>query len=239
MEPGLIVLLGILGIAVIGAIAYFSWLAEKKRREALFALAVSLGCEYSIEDPLNIPSLLSNIKLFTQGHSREAKNVIRGKVAGRDVLAFDFKYETTETSTDSKGHTTTRDVDHWFSACLHPLECPLPYLMIRPEGLLDKVAGFFGFEDIDFESDEFSRKFQVKSDDRKFAYDVCHPQMMSWLLANAGNFSIELIDSSLVLTTGRRWSTPEFHSALCFSARFFELIPEHVWREYRERAGAK
>jgi hypothetical protein len=231
MEPGLIVLLGILGIAVIGAIAYFSWLAEKKRREALFALAVSLGCEYSIEDPLNIPSLLSNIKLFTQGHSREAKNVIRGKVAGRDVLAFDFKYETTETSTDSKGHTTTRDVDHWFSACLHPLECPLPYLMIRPEGFLDKVAGFFGFEDIDFESDEFSRKFQVKSDDRKFAYDVCHPRMMEWLLANRG-WHIEFISGYMVLTTGEQTWTPEsFRAAIDFTTTFLNQIPQFVWQD--------
>jgi len=227
----MIVLIGI-GIAVlIGLVIYFSWLAEKKRREALSQLATRMGLAYYPVDPLGIPALLAGIPMFCRGHSRLARNVLRGTVRSRDLILFDFKYTTTETRTDSKGRTSTRQVDHWFSACVHPLECPLPYLLIRPEGFFDKVADFFGFEDIDFESDEFSRKFRVKSDDRKFAYDVCHPRMMEWLLANRG-WHLELVSGYLVVTAGERtWTPEEFTSAIDFALTFFDQIPQFVWKE--------
>lgn len=41
--------------------------------------------------------------------------------------------------------------------------------------------GNFGI-DIDLESIEFSDAFVIKSADRRFAYDICHTQMMEYLL---------------------------------------------------------
>ena len=41
----------------------------------------------------------------------------------------------------------------------------VPALLNRREGMFDKIAGAFGFDDIDYESAEFSRRFQVKSAD--------------------------------------------------------------------------
>ena len=58
-----------------------------------------------------------------------------------------------------------------------------PHLFLRTEGLLDRIAGFIGFDDIDFESEEFSKRYFCKSDDRQFAYAVIHPQMMEWLMS--------------------------------------------------------
>ena len=59
----------------------------------------------------------------------------------------------------------------------------LPDLFIRREGIFDSVKRAFGFDDIDFESAEFSKRFFVKSSDKRFAYDVIHPKMMEFLLA--------------------------------------------------------
>jgi hypothetical protein len=221
-------------IALIIVFAYLGHLAEKKRREALAALAASCGLTYSLEDPLDLPGRLGHIHAFNRGHDRKAKNVLEGTWQGREVVAFDFKYTTTETSTNSKGHTTTREVDHWFSACVHPLELSFPSLSIRPEGFFDKIGDFLGFDDIDFESDEFSRRFRVTSDDRKFAYDVCHPRMMEWLLARRG-WHMELVGGCFVLTDGGTWKPEKFRAALDFTAQFFAQIPEFVWREWREK----
>jgi hypothetical protein len=54
------------------------------------------------------------------------------------------------------------------------------------EGLLAKAAtALLGNEDeIEFESAEFSRIYCVRSGDKRFAYDVCNPQMMEYLLVN-------------------------------------------------------
>lgn len=55
-------------------------------------------------------------------------------------------------------------------------------MLIRPEGIFDKVAGTFGFDDVDFDSAEFSRRFYMTSSDKRFAYDLLYPQMMGFLL---------------------------------------------------------
>jgi hypothetical protein len=46
------------------------------------------------------------------------------------------------------------------------------------------IGQFIGFEDIDFESAEFSREFCVRSKDKRFAHDVCNTRMIEYLLAN-------------------------------------------------------
>ena len=62
-----------------------------------------------------------------------------------------------------------------------------PRVAIGPESLRAKIAAAFGVgDDIHFESAEFSRTFCVRSPDKKFAYDVCPPQMMEYLMANRG-----------------------------------------------------
>jgi hypothetical protein len=233
----LLVVFAAAGVAtLVGVGIYLRWLWEKKRREEFARLAAALSLSFSPEDPFGLPGRLGHIHAFSRGDSHRASNVLHGAYRGREIIAFDYKYTTTHTSTDSKGRTTTRNVDHHFSACLHPLECRFPRLLLRPEGFFDKVADFFGFDDIDFESDEFSRKFRVTSDDRKFAYDVCHARMMEWLLTNRG-WHAEMVGGYFVLTDGRRWSAPEFHSAISFAWKFFEMIPEFVWKEYREKTG--
>jgi len=34
------------------------------------------------------------------------------------------------------------------------------------------------------ESEEFNRAFKIKTAQNKFAYDVLHPRMMEWMLAD-------------------------------------------------------
>ena len=211
---------------------------EEERRRALAALAAEHGLDFTLDDPVGLPARLGSIGPFNDGHDPEASNVMIGDCGGIKLVLFDYKYTTTETSTDSKGRTTTRDVDHHLSACIHALEGPYPDLLIRHEGFGDKVAGFFGAEDVDFESDEFSRTFYVKGADRKFAYDICHPRMMEWLLANPG-WHVEMTDGLFVLRTEDRWKPEEFRAAIDFATRFFALIPDFVRREYQERAGAQ
>ena len=53
---------------------------------------------------------------------------------------------------------------------------------IRAEHWGDKLVQAIGFDDIDFESAEFSRKFFVKSPDKRWAYDVIHQETMDYLL---------------------------------------------------------
>ena len=106
-----------------------------------------------------------------------------------------------------------------------------PPLLIRPEGFFDKIAGAFGFDDIDFESVEFSKRFYVKSTDKRFAYDVLHPRMMQFLLDERPPM-LDIEDGSLCLGgEKKRWATGEFANKLDFLRKFCDLWPRHLVKD--------
>ena len=78
------------------------------------------------------------------------------------VKMGDFNYKVTR-STGKGSNTTTYRLSYLI---LHLPFALTPDLLIRREGVFDKIAGAIGFDDIDFESAEFSRRFYVKSSDR-------------------------------------------------------------------------
>jgi hypothetical protein len=129
----------------------------------------------------------------------------------------------------SRSGKSRRTTTHEFSYVIVDLPYErLPTLFIRREGIFDAVAGAFGFDDIDFESAEFSKRFHVKSDDKRFAYDVIHPAMIEFLLAGDAPM-IDVEESKCCLSDGRRkWSTVEFRKNLLWAEQFFALWPKHL-----------
>lgn len=105
----------------------------------------------------------------------------------------------------------------------------MPDVQLRAENMLDKVAGFLGFDDIDFESAEFSRRFHVKSSDKRFAYDLIDPQMMEFLLGQKTPL-IDLGDNAFVLSYGRstRLGVDDYRSLLAWAREFLGHWPRVV-----------
>ena len=136
----------------------------------------------------------------------------------------DFTYKVTTHSGKSSSTRTYR-----FSYLIVHLPFGrVPDLLIRREGLFDKLAGAFGFDDIDFESAEFSRRFFVKSTDKRFAYDVIHPRMMEFLLAGEPP-AIDIEYGRCCLSNGRRrWEPHEFKGRVDWIRRFFDHWPDHL-----------
>ncbi len=207
MGPFVIILIV---VGVVGAIL-FGWYFEKKRREELAAMAARLGLRYAPDKDRGLAEEFGFLDKLAQGSNRYAFNVMQGQYQEQAVWAFDYHYETH--STDSKGNRHTHD--HYLSVFVLGLPRNFPELRIVPEGLLSKLAQAFGYADIDFESDEFSRAFCVRSPDRKFAYDVCNPRMMEFLLANR-DLCVEIENDILALV---------FDGKLCV-----ELIPTNFDR---------
>lgn len=94
--------------------------------------------------------------------------------------------------------------------------------------MLSKIAQAFGYEDVDFESAEFSRAFCVRAKDKKFAYDVCHAQMMEYLLANR-DLSIEIENRALALAFGTRLSAADIESNLHRLLEIRSRLPEYLF----------
>jgi hypothetical protein len=159
-----LVIIGIIA-AVIVVAAVFGHVAAKKRREAMTALAARLGLRFDPSRNRDLARRFQFLDKLRSGENRYAFNVLSGRYRDHDVMAFDYHYETH--STDSKGRRQTHH--HYFSFFILLMPLSFPELTIAREGFFSKVAQAFGYDDIEFESHEFSRKFCVRSKDKKFA----------------------------------------------------------------------
>jgi hypothetical protein len=220
MEPLIIVCV----IAVIVTVAILSYLAAQKRRQAMMALAAKLGLRFDPQKNWDLAERYSFLKKLRAGSNRYAFNTLSGNYQERDVTAFDFHYETH--STDSKGNRETQH--HYFSCFLLHLPRSFPELTICREGILSKIAQAFGYEDIDFESAEFSRKFCVRSPDKKFAYDVCNARMIEYLLANR-DLTIEIDQDTLALTFDSQLDLAKIEPNLNRLVMLRSLMPEYLF----------
>ncbi len=220
---GIIFIIILFALLVIGG-AIYSFFAAKKRREELFELAARLGLQFRSENDYSLADRFGFLDKLAQGSNRYAFNVLSGNYREKQVVVFDYHYETH--STDSKGHQQTHH--HYFSFFILLLPMSFPELKITREGLLSKIAQALGYDDIDFESAEFSRTFCVRSNDRKLAYDICNAQMMEYLLANR-DLSIEIEGPALALAFDTRLSAPQIEANL---QRLLEIrlrLPEYLF----------
>lgn len=225
--PALMVLLV---IAAVGGIIYVAWLMEKRRREAMARLASKLGYGFSARDGWGIPGRYGQIDLFRRGHSRRARNVINGERDGAAVKIFDYRYTTGSGKNKS---THSRNV-----MIVEMPEQRFPELFIRRESFFDKVAAAVGFDDIDFESHEFSRKFYVKSRDKRFAYDVVDARAKA--LASTGSPESQAKDENELVDKLRQLTAVvERYPDLKASRNYLELQKELANTENRIQAARR
>ena len=227
MAP-LVVLIIVAVLLVGGVVAYLGYLAEKKRREAMAGLAARLGWYFDPSKDRSHDEEYAHFEIFRRGHSRAAYNTLTGDVEidGRRWAAKmgDFIYKVTRHT----GKTTTTQTYRFSYLILHLPFTSVPNMLVRPEGMFDKLAGAFGFDDIDFESAEFSRRFHVKSSDKRFAYDVIDPRMMEFLMAGDPP-TVDIEFGRCCLSDGRRrWEPDQFERQLAWARAFFDRWPDHV-----------
>ena len=210
-------------IVIIAAIIY-SGRAAKKRREEMALLAARLGLRYSADQDPYYATRFGFLNRLKEGSNRYAFNILSGNYLGNEILAFDYHYETY--STDNKGN---RRTDHYyFSFFICNLPLAFPELTIAREGMLSKIAQTFGYDDIDFESAEFSGKFCVRSKDKKFAYDVCNALMIDYLLANP-DLNIEIEATALAIGFGFRLSAAQIEMNLNRLVKIRSLLPDYLF----------
>ena len=216
--------------ALVVTIGVFAYRAHKKRMEALTAWAQQLGFSFDESHDSSFDDHYAEFSQLRQGSNRYAYNVMQGEYRGRGAGAFDYHYVTY--SKDSKGNTQTNH--HHFSAIVLESGLPLKALFVRPENFFDKVGEFLGFDDIDFESAEFSRKFCVKAADRRWAFDVLHQKAIEMLLERPA-YTIEIADGGRIMATlGGTMQAEQFQAGLDLVCELLDLLPMSVLQELQE-----
>lgn len=224
MDATLIIPIGLIVVTLFITLAILSWRQEQKRREALAAFAARRGLTFSAAHDDDLARQFRDFRGLPSGNNRYAFNVLAGPCGGRHVTAFDFHSETT--STDSKGNTATHH--HYAHVVALRLDHALPPLVLAPEGVFSKIAQALGYDDIDFESHEFSRRFCVRSPDRKFAYDFCNATMIDFLLAHP-RLRLECRDGMLVSVFDGRMDPPTLDPRLDLLGAVRDRLPDYLF----------
>jgi hypothetical protein len=206
---------GIVGLIIYGI------MKARERREALARLAAQWGLQYYPDDPFDLPARYAQFDLFDTGHSRSASNVMAGRIDGRDALLCDYQY----TTGSGKNQTT-----HCFQAVLLAMPILAARLHMRRESVFDKIASWVGHDDINFESAEFSRRYHVKCDNPKFAYDIFHARLMEYLLACGDVPALEMNGVTLLLYDNQG-QVENLRRLMEIGQEIIRSIPEYVLHE--------
>jgi hypothetical protein len=212
----LVIVVFIVIFAVVAVLGYFSSL---KRREAMAAMAARLGLHFSPGKDRDMARRYRFLDKLRRGSQRYAFNVLSGSYQGHEVLLFDYHYKT------GSGKNTHH---YYISFFILHLPVLFPELIICPEGIFSKIAQAVGYDDIDFESHEFSRKFCVRSKDKKFAYDVCNARMIEYLLSNT-DLSIEIEDTVLAISFDSRLAPEQIEPNLNRLITVRSLLPDYLF----------
>ena len=236
------VILFIVGLVlVVGVAAWLGHQAEVARREALGRVARASGMSFSPEPRewsagglFSSAAPLAPFAVFEKGHSRRSCNHMAGELRVWDreigVTLADYRYRITS---GSGKHRSTRTYETSFLLARLPFPAGLPDLRVRREGFGDKIAAAVGFDDIDFESDEFSRRFHVSCADRRFAYNLIDPRMLEHLL-DIDPPDFEIRGDLLLLTPAAgmvKWEPESFEAARVWTRDFLARWPEFVVKD--------
>lgn len=209
------------GFAVlIVLLAIASHRQEQKRREELARFAAVRRWHFEPERVRGFDAKYLEFDFLDRGSNRYAHHILAGRHGVYPVEAFDYHYETQ--STDSEGRRQTHH--HRFSVAILESPFPLREMVIRPEGILDKLSAAFGWDDIDFESAEFSRRFHVHSPDRRWAYDVLHQRTLEYLL-ECPAYEMHFSGHRLAVKSAGRFEPWEFAKSVDMAATLLDGIP--------------
>ena len=157
-DDGIVTLVVFGGVAVVaGGVALVNWLLTRRRRRAYEAFCLERGYRFDPARPGEEAHHAATCRLFTEGRGRRWTFTIAGTSGGTPFTAFEYRW-TTGSGKSSRSHR--------IGALLWTLQRSLPQFFLAPEGWWDKLAAYFGGQDIDFDdSPAFSRSYRLRGAD--------------------------------------------------------------------------
>ena len=202
-DPAIIVAAVAGALALAGGIVYIAYVAEQKRSAALADVALRMGFNFEAKVPKERLATLGPFHLFKRGHSRKARNLMRGKSGDAEVVVLDYQY-TTGGGKNSHTHNQT--------VAIYPgagSAAALPEFTLAPEHWWDKVGQVLGYRDIDFEaSEEFSKHYLLRGPDETAIRAAFGMDTLGFFAQNQG-WSVESAGGALAVYRGDKRAKPE------------------------------
>ena len=210
----------------VGGIALVTLYRKFSRRSAVEREARRLGLSFSRRDPFRVldADFHPFLRFGKLPGTQRVENVVWGVREGREVRAFDYRRPAEDEIRYSCA--MVRIPDGW------------PSLLVRRHGPLDVARNAAGLQRIEFELEEFNRRFEVRSDDRRLASAVIDQRMIGWLLGSDPALGFQLQDGWL-LAWMPQLPPDELERTLTTVEGFHERIPRAVWSLYGDGSPAR
>jgi hypothetical protein len=246
-------LYGLLALLILGVLWFSVTLTDalrgqRARDRSVKAAALAAGMTYHETDPAGIGEL--RFVAFAHGKGTRLCNVVSGKPNGVTVRAFDFStyvaYTTNSSRTESGftdyfwgmdggGETssgrTTRRYSKTRSGAVAKVDAFLPPLLVAPTTVLSRAFEAVGAEDVDFESEEFNRRFDVRSADKRFASLFLDARMIDFMLDFGDGFAFETF-GNYVMCHGKRCDARQLPALVEKMGQLVPLLNPLIRAEY-------
>jgi hypothetical protein len=216
-----------------------AWQARRRSR-GLDVFAREHGLQHFDVDPFGL--IDHAFDLFCLGERPQIRNIVSGPWDGVEVRGADLWFSLPTRRSDTSmfavsGRSVWDFVHHGgraFSFASVALDAVLPHISIRRRGEFEATAARLEPGSLRFESDRFNHRYDVRCDDREYAWQFVDIRLMQWL--------IDLSDSKPDLTFEAAGDRVLVHCrqlqaselALLFRAtrRFHDLVPQMVLRRF-------
>jgi carbonic anhydrase len=160
MTPDAVMVIAVLAAAtavIVGGALALARRGAGLRTETVRQVADRLGWPFRDEVPYATIPDLDRFELFRPGRSKKIRNVMTSPAGAPRSVIFDYSYVT---GGGNSQRTHKQTVCYVVDDALD-----LPSFSLRPENFFHRVAGVFGYQDIDFDDrPEFSRLFLLRGE---------------------------------------------------------------------------
>jgi len=198
MEPYYLL---IIGIPIAGILLYagFDFYSVRRRAAAIKHWAEQSGWEFNPTEKNSYLDELSCFQLFSKGHIKKIKNLIRGESEEMNFSILDYEYTVLSKRSDMRSSVNTVFL-------VYSRNIVLPVFSLWPRSLYRKLAGTQGAREFSFEAREacfqsdlpFSKNYLLYGKDESVLRRVFSDRLLGWLGEHPG-LRIEGAEERLVM----------------------------------------
>jgi len=193
---------------------------ERERTQQMQMAAGLLGWQFAENVPLDFIAGLESFALFSQGHSKQIKNMMYGEASGIKAAVFDYVYVT-----GSGKHRAT----HYQSVVyLEPRNLSIPFFSLRPENLLHKLFTVFGYQDIDFgQRPGFSQSYILRGHDELAIRQTFNDRLLSFYENYPGTCTDGGGNQLLLFRSSHRFQQQEIQNYVGLALNLLQHLPRY------------
>ena len=195
---------------------------QKRHREAMAAWAKAHGLSY-IPASARVARMFDG-EPFSAGDYINAVDVISGPGPhGHRFWSYIYEY--------SSGGKANEIMHCWIVVLQMPRR--LPWLHVNYETPGSRFLHAVGEQDIQFESGDFNKTYDVRAASPQYAFAVLHPQVIDWLLGpGRAIIPIRLTGQAMIWWQEGEPVYSRLASQVKGMAAFIDHIPSFVWHDY-------